>query len=339
MDNKLVLLQDFIKGLFMATTRDYESLGVWASDAETTLPIVPLPGVAYRNASYSQSENEDGEKYDSIPDSANFNQVMFIITSYIDTIDKHGTVGWSNAVDYNVPAFTWADDGFFYFALQSSGPTTTIKDPSGDLNPDYWERIISCIQFELDLSSQTPGSEGSRLVGTTLYQANLLDPPVGATVYENLDNINERAYNLRGLRTLLDGSFDENGVLIGQGFNIKDNVATPKVSPQGIKYFLITPIDSSQGHARLQSQSPRVTPQRTINGPDPTNLLTANSYTIMGPWVAQDGTTIESGLDSIIVVFSEPSNVNITFYTPFTISIRAVDMFRDDYSPVSNEII
>lgn len=309
----------------MATTREFKSLGIWADDATVMppIPMNPLDTVAYRNEDFPQSENEEGELYNSITNSANFNQAMFIITSFIDSIDTHGTVGWSDAIDYDKPALTWADDDCFYIALLPSGPGTAIKDPANELNPTFWEKLVSAVQFELDLSSQVPASEGALLVGTT-----------GMTVQENLDSLNVRAFNLRGLRTLLEGSFDEDGILLGNGFNIKDNIATQKTTTGGIDYFSVEPIDTGFGSVLIRNQAPRVTAQRTVNSPDTSNLLTANVYVIMGVWVAGDGSTIDADENTIKIVFSDINNVNITFQTPFTVSIRAVDRFRDDFSPL-----
>ncbi len=315
----------------MATTRDFESLGVWAENAETIIPVVPVPGVAYRNTAYPQSENEEGELYNSIPDSANFNQAMFIISSFTDVTDKHGTVGWSDQVDYDVPAFTWADDGIFYTSIQASGPGTPagIQDPTGGLTPLYWKPLRSAAEFELDLSSQTVGSEGARLVGTT-YQPDPSVSPIGQTVQDALEDLNRRAFILRGLELRLAGVFDEDGILLGQGFNITNNQAVKNTS-QGINYFSILPEDSLlAGIAAGANDVPativaRITPQREINPSDTTTLLTSNVHVVYGEWppVDPDPSTIK-------IIFTDPDNPNISRFVPFSIIMETVGTFDNN---------
>jgi hypothetical protein len=197
----------------MSSTRDFTSLGVWAKDATTNIPIHPVDGVAYRNAAYTKSENEAGDGYDTKPNSANFNQKMFIITSFIDLINKNGLPGWSNLVDYDVPAIVWGSDGNFYFSIAASGPSTAVKDPIS--SPDYWELVTTSSSLALDLANQTPGYEGDRSVGYT-----------NETVQEALDNLNNGVTNLNGFRVLMAGRFSgATGVALGDVYNIKNNSA------------------------------------------------------------------------------------------------------------------
>lgn len=297
----------------MATTREppFKSLGNWADNAEIIIPPVPIPGVAYRNEALTQSQNEDGEFFESIPDSANFNQQMYNITRFITEIDQHGTVGWSDQIDYiaqpptNVLAvITWADDGAFYQAVQESGPGTGagIQDPALDVGAVFWKKITSSSTLELDLSSQVPGSEGAGLVGTT-----------GQTVQTDLDFLNDRAFKLHNLTLVFAGSFDEDGNLLGNGFNIKNNLAETLIS-QGFQYFRIDLDDkSNSGNDTTIS----VTPTREINPVDPTNLLTSNYHVIVGPWTGA-GLVVDP-TDTIKIIFTDPFNINIQQYVPFTI--------------------
>lgn len=195
----------------MSSTRDFKSLGVWAKNANTTIPVNPVDGTAYRNTTYSQVQNEAGEPYDTKPDSANFNQKMFVITSFIDMLDKHGIVGWTNLVDYTPPAIVWASDNKFYMALLPSGPSSTVKDPID--SPTYWELVESAATLRRELASQEEGSEGSRLVGYT-----------NITVKDALDNLTASISNINGFQVVYAGYFNgTTGDLIGNGFNVKDN--------------------------------------------------------------------------------------------------------------------
>lgn len=306
----------------MTDTRDFKSLGIWGEDAETTIPITPLPGVAYRNTAFPQIENEEGEQYNSIPDSANLNQAMFIITSSTDTIEHHGTLGWYSLVDYDpLPALTWASDGKFYTALQPSGPNTGAgaRDPAVGANPDYWQELISSNILELDLSSQDFGDEGARQVGTT-FQPDTTDfpVPVGQTVQDTLEFVDERAYKLQNLRLVFAGTFDESGILQGQGFNIKNNKAD-KITNEGQSFFRID-LDDKRFYSLLMEVV--VTPLRQINNDPPvsgTSILTANKFVIIGPWKDVSGTPVVDDTDTIKIQFTNPFNINEQLSLPFTV--------------------
>lgn len=166
----------------MATTRSFSSLGVFATNADTVIPVTPIPGTAYRDTTTSEANNELGEQYNTEANSATFNQKLFIISSFTDIMDSHGMVGWSDLVDYTLPAWTWGSDNNFYFALQASGPSGVgAQDPVSTVG--YWQvftngqtAIDQLDAFELALSNEVASSEGATLVGTT-----------GQTVQEKLD--------------------------------------------------------------------------------------------------------------------------------------------------------
>ena len=300
----------------MPTTRNFSSLGIWANDAETVIPMTPVEGVAYRNDTLTQMQNEAGEGYDTKPNSADFNQKMFIVTSFTDEMDSHGIVGWSDEVDYELPAITWSTNGFFYTALQASGPSGVgFKDP--DTEPTYWELIFGSSQFELDLSSQVLGDEGARLVGTT-YQPDPLLPVVGQTAQSSLELMNKQSYRLHGLEVNLSGKFDENGVLLSSGFNIKDNVAE-KVTQNGYSYFRITLADDPFSIDKLEQGRYFVSAERVVDPGNPANLLTANVFMIIGEWERTDGFVVD-GTNSIKINFSNPFNLNEQIFVPFSIT-------------------
>ena len=141
----------------MPTTRSFISLGVWAENADTVIPPTPIPGTPYRNVALTAPQNEAGIGFQNGASSADFNQKMFIISSFTDMINEHGIPGWSDQVTYNVPAVVWADDGAFYFALQ----TSTGQDPV--TSPADWQLVAAMG----NLQDETLGTEGSRLIGHT----------------------------------------------------------------------------------------------------------------------------------------------------------------------------
>jgi hypothetical protein len=164
----------------MSNTRDFTSLGVVAKNA---VPVNQdndpdrIVGTPYRNTDLTTFQVTEGERFNIPPVSENDNQKLFNQSSFTDVIDKRGIVGWSNLVDYAKPSLVYASDGNFYTCIKPSGPTPPnfIVDPITDNQdaPLYWLIYKNSTALALDLANQTPGSEGSRLVGytnKTLYQ-------------------------------------------------------------------------------------------------------------------------------------------------------------------------
>lgn len=123
----------------MSSTRSVKSPGVWAADATTTIPGSPLSGVAYRRTSVVTADARGGWPFDTLVDSAEFNELLYRYTSLTDIMDRQGVLGWSDQVDYAVPAIVFGSDGVLYKSLGTSGPTTTARDPIS--NPAYWSPI------------------------------------------------------------------------------------------------------------------------------------------------------------------------------------------------------
>ena len=213
----------------MSNTRDFKSLGVWATNATTTIPSEPVSGTPYRNSNLTTLQNKAGEPYGEAIISADFNQKMYIISSFTDLIDKKGIVGWSNLVDYMAPALVWGSDGYFYEALTSSGPSSTIHDPVDDdkNSPIYWRVWQSSTELQNNLFSTQVGTEGSRLVGYNKVDVNGgVDEPI--TVKSSLDELFETSGNLNGLTLQASGFFsvsEGKSIVSHNGYNIYNNEA------------------------------------------------------------------------------------------------------------------
>jgi hypothetical protein len=130
----------------MASTRNYNILGVWAKAAQTTIPADPISGTVYRDPAVDVTEFEEGWPYDQLVNSADFNQKLFLVTSVLEELDKQGILGWSDLVDYDaVPALVRGSDGLFYKSIQTSGPNDPngVQDPVLDVGNVYWEEFSS----------------------------------------------------------------------------------------------------------------------------------------------------------------------------------------------------
>ncbi len=216
----------------MANTRDFKSLGIWGVNAGVP-PENPSGGTPYRNTALTQEENEAGEPYGDPSISADFNQKMFIVTSLLNTIDTHGTLGWYDQVNYTVPALVYASDSNFYQALRDSGPGNggAIDPTSDDLTNPAWQFVESSQILRDDLDKKTVSSSGSTLVGYNKVDTNG-GVDEGITVKSSLDELYLNQNFLNGLQLVASGYFSaptpDNpnlSIVSHDGYNIKDNSA------------------------------------------------------------------------------------------------------------------
>lgn len=124
----------------MSSTRSVKSPGIFANDALTTIPPVPVTGVSYRDAVNGTANIEDGWPYGERVNSAEYNQIMYQLSTLLEILDKQGILGWTDQVDYVVPAYVVGSDGRIYQALQASGPATAAQDPISA--PTYWRPYL-----------------------------------------------------------------------------------------------------------------------------------------------------------------------------------------------------
>lgn len=120
----------------MSSLRSFASPFVFANDAATVIPPTPSAGTAYRNTALSEAVTEGGWPYAVKVNSADFNQFLYQVSGVVRQAGMRGIVGWSNVEDYAVGAIQMGSDGTVYKATNTSGPTTTPRDPISE--PTYW---------------------------------------------------------------------------------------------------------------------------------------------------------------------------------------------------------
>ncbi len=109
-------------------------LGIFAEDANTVIPVTPIDGTAYRDATIAAAIAKGGWPFNTIVDSKNFNQILYNYSQLLNGLDKRGILPYSTDVDYDdLPAIAWGSDGIAYKALIANGPATTVVDPVGDV--------------------------------------------------------------------------------------------------------------------------------------------------------------------------------------------------------------
>lgn len=115
--------------------------GVFAEDANTTIPAVPVSGISYRDTNTTAAEMEDGFPFKTIVDSSKFNEMLFEYSTISKMQEKYGFVPWSSLTDYEIGSCCLGTDGRIYQAKQASGPSSTDINPVNDTGETYWGKV------------------------------------------------------------------------------------------------------------------------------------------------------------------------------------------------------
>lgn len=125
--------------------REVTITGIFAEDAATTIPAVPVNGTAYRDTAMTAEEVNAGWPYKTIVDSSQFNQAMFQYSSISSMQEKYGFLPWSDLTDYDQGSFCLGTNGVLYQAKQATGPSTTAYNPVNDEEQTYWVDVFNML--------------------------------------------------------------------------------------------------------------------------------------------------------------------------------------------------
>ena len=125
------------------TNRTVSITGVFAEDASTIIPQVPVAGTSYRDTSMTKTEINNGWSYKVVVDSSQFNQAMYEYSTISSLQEKYGFVPWSNLTDYEEGSYCLGTDGTIYRALQATGPSSTSYNPVEDSSHTYWIDVFN----------------------------------------------------------------------------------------------------------------------------------------------------------------------------------------------------
>lgn len=108
---------------------------VWAESALTTIPPIPVSEAAYRDTTQTPEQMEVGQQYDTIYNSARYNQLLFLLTSVAKTLCENGIMPFLAGQEYSQYARCIFTDGKLYTAsraiLANEQPYPTPGDDSG----------------------------------------------------------------------------------------------------------------------------------------------------------------------------------------------------------------
>lgn len=114
---------------------------VWAQNGITDIPDVPTVGQTYRNANITNSEISDGQKYTELFDSANYNQILFLLTSLTRTLCECGVMPFLRGQFYYSGAVCLYTDNQLYQCNRNIATNENPYPTPGD-DTGVWKRIL-----------------------------------------------------------------------------------------------------------------------------------------------------------------------------------------------------
>lgn len=118
---------------------------IFGSSANTTIPASPNVGTPYRNTNLNKTTAGNGWPFATVVDSADFNELMYRITSVLDAIEVQGILFWTSATDYvegSIVRQTVGSTEKFFEALQASGPSSQARSPKDNIGTFWKEASI-----------------------------------------------------------------------------------------------------------------------------------------------------------------------------------------------------
>lgn len=126
--------------------------GIWAENAQTTIPTPPVAGVTYRDTTLNSTAIDKAWPFKTIVDSSDFNQHAFLQDTLIKEAEQYGVMRWNNTTTYKEGGYCLGQDKKLYQALRDNQG----KEPTA--NVDDWFDVLSIYQIIANLSQTVDGS-------------------------------------------------------------------------------------------------------------------------------------------------------------------------------------
>ncbi len=140
--------------------RDFTQPSVFAENAQTVIPVSPIPEVPYRDPNQDPVTYSNGQPFRTIADLRIWNQVLYAISACGVEGERFGFFRWSPLTDYVIGSNVTGTDGVLYFAIRESGPATS----SGPMDPvtteGFWKSLPNYIKETMGWSGGSSGGGG-----------------------------------------------------------------------------------------------------------------------------------------------------------------------------------
>lgn len=143
----------------MADIRTLTVPAIWAANAQTTIPEPPVTGQSYRQANPSPDDWRFGQAYDTLADSARWNEILYIVTTFLTLLEQNGVLPYSQSTNYNTGALCIGVDNTIYQALQPSGPANGGSQATS--NTAYWKKPLVQVSYSGSSTITVPTNGGA----------------------------------------------------------------------------------------------------------------------------------------------------------------------------------
>lgn len=191
----------------MVSNRNVTIKGVFAADASTTIPAIPVAGASYRDTTLTGTAIREGWAYKTIVDSSEFNEAMYEYSTITSLIEKYGFLPWSSLTNYETGSLCLGSNGVIYQAKQNTGPSSTAKDPTTDSSNTYWEDFVGSTYVTLGTNQTISGTKtfSSTISGSITGNAGTVTNGVYTTGNQTISGT--KTFNtVNGIQTTVSGS-------------------------------------------------------------------------------------------------------------------------------------
>lgn len=105
---------------------------IWGENALTTIPPVPVSEIAYRDTTQTPEQMAEGQKYDTIYNSARYNQMFYLVTAVAKTLCENGMMPFLTGQAYAHYARCIYTDGKIYVAQRAIAADESPFPTPGD---------------------------------------------------------------------------------------------------------------------------------------------------------------------------------------------------------------
>ena len=191
---------------------DIEMKTAWAEDAATTIPSVPVPGISYRNTGISEETIANGQAYDNIGRSADWNQLLYKISANIVTMQKQGaSLLWVSGRTYEQGSLVKdPNNAQIYYRLKAGAGTTRPSSDSTNwqLLQDYFRGqglTLNGNKIHWGVATATSGNLNN-IIQPGIYR-------LGPSLTNLPTDIEGDASGYYGFMMVFSSSYNDNGVV------------------------------------------------------------------------------------------------------------------------------
>ena len=220
----------------MVDIRTVSLPGIWAEDAQTTIPTPPIANTTYRNLEWGETEANQGWPFQKIVDSADFNQAMWYIFTLQQMQEQFGILPWCSTTAYKQNGICLGSDGIFYWAKSDN----TGVNPVNDTGMTTWGIFLdpgdnfvteTVLMNQINLCEKLANKVQSLSASSTIDQY-----PSAKCVYDNINNLASTKQNniTGGASSITTNNLTANRALLSDG---NGKVAVSNITNTELNYL------------------------------------------------------------------------------------------------------